>query len=97
MKIEIDADNPLSKSGRKLTPIPRKKTSPSGRNWKVIDRLWTDWTMDNTKEEMKGCEYSQTLIKSMDTDNMSTSDHDSLSVMLFGDTHVKINYKQNSI
>jgi hypothetical protein len=86
------ADDPRSKSGRKLTPIPRKKLSPRGRNYNAICKLWYEWMIENAREEMKDCSYSQTMIDAININNMSTSDGDTLNIMLFDEIHVKIKY-----
>jgi hypothetical protein len=86
----INAKNPVSKSGRKLTPVPTIKGTR-----KPANTAWSNWLIENAKEEVKSNDYQTTLIKSVSLlkdGSLNVSDGYMLNELLFGDPYAKIDW-----
>jgi len=76
--------DPRSKSDRRLSDLPKINLKTSRTTASSIKRL-NEWMLKEAKIEMEHCDYSLTLLKSIDLSNASKSDLDTINLMLFGD------------
>ena len=91
MSFTINANNPLSISGRKLTPFPKMDYSTNRKGINSDKRLCS-WLYLNAVKEVENDTYRSCLMKAIDLKNLSPSDKDTLNLFLFGTTHAKIKY-----
>jgi hypothetical protein len=82
--MNIPKSNPKSKSGRKLSKLPKIDLSTEGKITNTIKRL-NQWLLKEAKIEMQHCSYSLGLLESINLKNITVSDQDTMNMMLFGD------------
>jgi hypothetical protein len=82
--MNIPKSNPISKSGRKLSKLPKIDLSTEGRITNSFKRL-NEWLLKEAKIEMQHCSYSLGLLESINLKNITVSDQDTINMMLFGD------------
>jgi len=88
---ELDSNNPTTASGRKMTPTPKIDASSSRKLINTIKRV-EKWLLENAFEEVSGDSYKTSLLKAISLDNMSTSDRDTINLILFNRTETMIKY-----
>lgn len=100
LEFELDAANPKSISGKKLTPLPKTKATSNKTAMKQT-REMDQWLLDNAKAEVKGNDYLETLVNAVKPTGKSkmltTADREMLNDLLFGNADgVKIKYEGTS-
>jgi hypothetical protein len=92
MAYEIDINNPVSVSGRDLTPLPKLDIS-TNRKYTNSVKILMAWMLKNAKEEVKGDSYRTSLLEAIDLNNLSISDRDTMNLILFDDVEAEIKLK----
>ena len=90
-KFKLSFDNPKSYTGMSLTPLP-KMSFTSNRSCTISKKKFSQWLIENTKEQVKNDDYKSTLVSCVNYLNMSKADYDMLNLFLFGETSVQIDY-----
>jgi hypothetical protein len=91
MEYILNANNPKSKSGRELTPFPKQDYSTNRKCTNSLKKWWS-WMYENAKEEVKNDSWQTTLISAINLNNLSTSDKDTLNLILFDTDCATITY-----
>lgn len=85
--------NPVSRSGRKLTPCPPINCTQR------TEYKWNNWHIENAiaEAETNNDKWSLTLLRAIKPNKkgkyvFTQSDRDTLDLILFGDTFIKIDY-----
>jgi hypothetical protein len=90
--MKLNFNNPISKSGKQLTPLPKQNISIAN-----YDKKFTLWLIENAKLETKGNNHLTFLLNQIKTDKkgqITISDKDNLNDILFGQTNIEIYYEK---
>ena len=70
--------------GREMAPAPRIDGSTDRRLTATLKRM-NAWLLDEARKEVAGDPWRTTLLEAVDPDNLSQSDQDTISLILFDD------------
>ncbi len=84
---KLDASNPVSKSGRNLSPIPTDKAT-SSRTANKQTKEWNRWLINNAKAEVAGDDHKTQLVDQISLNakgDIPQADKNLLNDILFGE------------